>query len=112
MEGAGIVAWTTVWVVTVVKPDGTNREFITQSQSNRVTHVVKACRGARKRILRTGQEIAGVKKCRALQFPIDWESIFHIKDGEKFAANRISIVVWSKVSLAEAANRGVSTIKK
>src|SRR6266446_10878237 len=98
MERTIVFTGATVWVVTVVKPDGADRESVAQSQSNRVAHVIKPW------ILGARQEIAGIKKRSALQFAVDWERVFHIEDGEEFAAGRIAIVVRSEVSLGKAAN--------
>src|ERR1017187_10305797 len=98
LERANVFTGAPVGIVAVVKPDGTDREFVTQSQSYRVAHVIKTW------IFGARQKIAGVKKRSALQFAVNRESVFHIEDGKELAANRIVTVVWSEVALDEAVN--------
>jgi len=98
VERANVFTCAPVWIVAVVKPDGTDREFVTQSQPNRVAHVIETCGHTGKRILGARQKIAGVKKRSTLQFAVNRESVFYIEDSEEFAANRIGAVVRSEVS--------------
>src|SRR5450755_3312897 len=106
LERANVFTGAPVGIVAVVKPDGTDREFVTQSQSYRVAHVIKTW------IFGARQKIAGVKKRSALQFAVNRESVFHIEDGKELAANRIVTVVWSEVALDEAANGGTAAIEE
>ena len=79
--GGFIHSW--IRIDAVIQTDGADRQLITQTQANRVTHVVKS------RIFCTHQQIAGIEKHRAQEFAVKWERVFHIHDREEFTANRV-----------------------
>src|SRR5205814_6406624 len=64
-----------VRIHTVVEANRADRQFVTQTPTNRVAYV------AQPNVLGRRQQIAGVSKYGALQFTENWECIFNIEDG-------------------------------
>src|SRR5690348_1836661 len=101
MKRSEIFAFMPVGVVSVIETDRTDRQFVTQTNSERVTHVIET------RMFRSGQKISRVEKCCALELSIDGERVLDIEDGVELASNRIALwIVRTKRSFAETADAG------
>src|SRR5438309_7943179 len=96
MKRAKVFARLAIRVPSVIEPDRTNRQFVTQAGAEAVAHVVHA------RLFGSGKKVAGVKEERALKLTINRKGVFHIKDREKFATDRISLRIRrAKLAFAE-----------
>src|SRR6476659_2407156 len=90
VERAEIFKLARVRIHTVVEANRADRQFVTQTSTNRVAHIAKP------NVLRGRQQIASVGKHGALQFAENWECVFNIEDRKKFSADRVAvIIVWA-----------------
>src|ERR1700756_2993357 len=107
MERAEIFELVRVRIYTVVEANRADGQLVTQTSANRIAHVVQP------NVLGAWQQIASVSKHGALQFAENWECVFNIEDGEKFSANRMTvIIVRAKIAFAEAAYCCCSAVEK
>src|SRR5215211_948477 len=107
VERAEIFELVRVRIYTVVEANRADRQLVTQTSTNCITHVVQP------NVFGSGQKIAGISKDRALQFAENWERVFNIEDGKKFAADRVTvIIVRTEIALGEAAHGRGTAIEK
>src|SRR5438874_2977722 len=107
VERAEIFELVRVRIHTVVEANRADRQLVTQTSTNCITHVVQPD------VLRRRQQIASVSKYGALQFAENWECIFNIEDGKKFSADRMTmIIVRAEIALGEAAHGRGAAIEK
>src|SRR6201982_2157436 len=107
MERAEIFELVRVRIYTVVEANRADRQLVTQTSPNRIAHVVQP------NILGAGQQIASVSKHGALQFAENWECVFNIEDGEKFSADRMTVIIMrAKIAFAETAYRCCSAVEE
>src|SRR5436309_9371966 len=74
VERAEIFELVRVRINTVVEANRADRQFVTQTSTNRIAHVVQP------NVLGSRQEIASVSKYGALQFAENWKCVFNIED--------------------------------
>ena len=107
VERADVFIRALIRIVTVIHTNGADRQLITQTQANRVTHVVKS------RIFCTHQQIAGIEKHRAQEFAVKWKGVFHIHDREKFTANRvIPQIMRTEIAFRKTSHGRAAAVKK
>src|SRR5882762_8882490 len=107
VERAEIFELVRVRIYTVVEANRTDRQFVTQTSTNRVAHVVQPD------VLRRRQQIASVSKYGALQFAENRECIFNVEDGKKFSADRMTMIIMrAEITLGEAAHGRGAAIEK
>src|SRR5262249_4256276 len=107
MERAEIFEFVGIRIHAVVETNRTNRQLVTQTGTNRIAHIVQP------NVLGGGQQIASVSKHGALQFAENWERVFNIEDGKKFAADWMTMIIMrAEITLAEAAYRRRTAVKK
>src|SRR5437764_9733193 len=107
MKRAKIFSRRAIRIPPVIEPNRTDRQFVTQSAAERVTHVVHA------RFLGSGKQIAGIKKERALKLSVNWKGVLDIEDGVELAADRISFgIVRAEIAFAKTSHAGRATVKK
>lgn len=107
MERAEIFVGARVGVHSIIEPNWTDWQLVTQTSTNRVAHVVQP------NVLGAGQQIASVSKYGALQLAENWECVFNIEDGEKFSADRMTvIIVRAEIALAETTYCCCPAVKK
>src|ERR1043166_6163239 len=112
MERAYILIGAIVGIVTVIEPDRAERQFIAETDADRVTHVLKPGRNRVERIGRIRQEITGVEENRAEKFPVNREDVFDVEDREKLAPDGMPVVMRTEVALGEAADGGAAAVEK
>lgn len=107
MERAEIFVGARVGVHSIIESNWTDWQLVTQTSTNRVAHVVQP------NVLGAGQQIASVSKYGALQLAENWECVFNIEDGEKFSADRMTvIVVRAEIALGETPHGRGTPIEK
>src|SRR5215467_9067865 len=107
MERAEIFELVGIRIYAVVEANRTDRQLVTQTRTNRIAHIVQP------NVLGAGQQIASVSKHGTLQFAENWERVFHIEDGKKFAAHWMTMIIMrAEIALVEAAHRRRTAIEK
>ena len=107
MKRAEILELARVGIDTVIETNRTDWQLVAQARADRVAHVVQA------NVFRTWQKISRIGEHRALQFAENRERVLDIKNGKKFSADRMSvIIVRAKVAFAKAAHGCGAAIKK
>src|SRR6266567_287115 len=107
MKRPKVFAWRAVGIPSVIEPDRTDRQFVTQAAAERVSHIVHP------RLFGSGKKIAGIKEECALQLAVNRERVLDIEDGVEFAADRISLrIMWAKVALAKTSDRSCATVEE
>jgi hypothetical protein len=87
VKRAEILELARVRIYTVVETNRADRQFVTQTPTNRVPHI------AQPNVLGSRQQIASVGKHGALQFTENRECVFHVEDRKKFSANRMTVII-------------------
>src|SRR6266705_2298131 len=107
MERADIFARLPIGIKSIVEPDGTDWQFVTQAAAKRVMHVVYP------RFLGCGQEISRVEKERALQLAQKRKSVLDVKDGKKLTADRVAFwIMRPKVAFAITAHGSGAAVEE
>ena len=107
MERAVVFVRVRVGIEAVIQSNRTDGQFVTQTDTERVTQIVEAGFFGRR------QKISGIGKERALKLADNWKRVFDIEDGEKFAADGIAFgIVRTELALAKTAHGGGAAIKE
>src|SRR5437773_7157415 len=107
MKRAKVFSRRAIRVPSVIEPDRTDRQFVTQAAAERVAHVVNAG------LFGSGKQVAGVKKECALKLAVNRKRVFDVEDGIEFAADRISFgIMRAEVALTETAHSGSATVEE
>src|SRR5437762_7293558 len=107
MKRAKVFSRRAIRVPSVIEPNRTNRQFVTQAAAERVAHVINAG------LFGSGNQVAGVKKECALQLTVNRKRVFDVEGGIEFAADRISFgIMRAEVALTETAHSGSATVEE
>ena len=107
MERAEIFELVGIRIYAVVETNRTDRQLVTQTGPDRIAHIVQPMSSE------VGRRLASVSKHGTLQFAEDWECVFNIEDGKKFAADWMTMIIMrAEIALAEAAHGRGTAIKK
>src|SRR5436190_22747563 len=107
MKCAEVFSRRAVRIPSIIQSNRPDRQFVTQSAAERVTHVVHA------RFLGSGKQIAGIEKERALKLSVNWKGVLDIEDGVEFAADWISFgIVRAEIAFAKTSHAGGAAVKK
>src|SRR6266478_170736 len=106
MKRAKVFSRRAIRVPSVIEPDRTDRQFVTQAAAERIMHVVHTG------FLGSGKQVAGVKKECALKLAVNRKRVLDIENRVEFAADRISFgIMRAEVALTETAHSGSATVK-
>src|ERR1700737_966217 len=107
MERALIFTRSLIGIDPVVETNRTDGQSIAQTTADGVTHIPQP------RVFGGRQKISGIGKEGALKLAENREGIFGIEDGEKFAAERIAILIERpEFALAEASHGRAAAVEK
>ena len=107
VERAEIFELVRIRIHTVVEANRADRQLVTQTRTNRIAHIVQP------NVLGGRQQIASVSKHSALQFAENWERVFNIEDGKKFAADWMTVIIMrAEIALREAAHGRRTAVEK
>src|SRR5947209_8765523 len=112
MEGTDIFTGAPIGIISVVEPDRTNRQLVAEPDADRVTHIVETSGHALERVGRIREQIARIDEDRAEKLAVNWKCVLDIEDGEKFAANRIAVIVRTEIAFAETAHSRAAAIEE